>query len=233
MALVAIVTCLIVFVAIAVATRQPGIPPIDSSTTNSLHALASPSLDALMVGVTTLGSAIVLAAVAGLTIYLLLTRGLRAEAAFVAVALIGGIVLTGVLKLFFARPRPALDWTKAPPEYSFPSGHAMQSVVVYLALALVIRRLWGPRAGLVAAVLAFVLTTAIGVSRIYLGVHWLTDVVGGVLAGAMWLAIVGLAFAGVALWGDSHAGPAPQELERTPPDHTSGAGDSGETTRSN
>jgi undecaprenyl-diphosphatase len=75
----------------------------------------------------------------------------------------------------------------------------MNSIVFYVALALILLVLWRRRAGLVSVGLAIVLALLIGTSRIYLGYHYLTDVVGGLLAGAAWLLIVLGAFDG-GLW---------------------------------
>jgi undecaprenyl-diphosphatase len=75
----------------------------------------------------------------------------------------------------------------------------MNSTVFYLALALVVWRLLGARWGSVATVLAVTLAVLIGLSRIYLGYHYLTDVVGGLTAGILWLAIVVAVFRGEAL----------------------------------
>jgi undecaprenyl-diphosphatase len=190
----AFLVCLVGFGLIAWLVSQPGIPPIDTATTAFLHGLANPTLDALMAAATFLGSSPVLAAVVGLAVVLLLVRGRRLEAAFLVVALVGSLVLDDWLKLLVQRPRPGFDWVQIWPETSFPSGHSMDSFVVYLAIALVIWRLRGRRVGSVALILAVVLVASVGISRIYLGAHWLSDVIGGYLAGALWLLLL------VAVW---------------------------------
>jgi undecaprenyl-diphosphatase len=122
----------------------------------------------------------------------------------------GSLVLNQSLKLIFQRPRPQLAWAQVQPEYSFPSGHAMNSIVFYVAVALIVWVLWGRRAGLIATVLAIVLALLIGTSRIYLGYHYFTDVVGGLLAGAAWLIIVAAALDGglwLSRWRDQESGP--------------------------
>jgi len=116
------------------------------------------------------------------------------EALFLAIASAGSLVLNEVMKLIFQRPRPQLDWAQVLPDYSFPSGHAMNSVAFYVALAVVLWRVRGRRIGLASLAIGIVLSVFIGVSRIYLGYHYLTDVVGGVLAGTIWLLIVAAAF---------------------------------------
>lgn len=192
---VAFLVCLIGFGVIGWLVRQPGIPRIDTATTVFLHGLASPTLDALMDSATFLGSSPVLAAVVGLAVVLLVVRRRRAEAVFIVIALVGTLVLNDGLKLLFQRPRPGFDWAEVWPETGFPSGHAMNSFVVYLAIALVIWRLGGRRVGIVALVLAIVLAGSVGISRIYLGAHWLSDVIGGYLAGALWLLLLVAAWA--------------------------------------
>lgn len=110
-----------------------------------------------------------------------------------AVALVtgGGLLLSTILKFVFHRARPltAAEFMTHP-SYSFPSGHAMNSMITYgfLALLLLDRvRERGRRAGI--ALAALVVIGAIGFSRVYLGVHFVTDVVGGWLAGAAWLLV--------------------------------------------
>ena len=184
---VAFLVCLIGFGVLAWRVNQPEIPSIDAAFTDFLHGLANPTLDALMNSVTDLGSTVVLAVVVGVAAVLLVVRRRRPEALFLVVALVGTLVLNDRLKLFFQRPRPGFDWAALPPESGFPSGHSMNSFVVYLAIALVIWRLGGRRVGIVAIALAIVLAVSVGISRIYLGAHWLSDVIGGYLAGALWL----------------------------------------------
>ena len=106
------------------------------------------------------------------------------------------------MKLFFERPRHQLDWAQVLPDYSFPSGHTMNAVVFYVALALILWSVFGRRIGLIALVIAVALALGVGVSRIYLGYHYLTDVVGGLLAGIAWLLVVGAAFRARPTGGD-------------------------------
>jgi undecaprenyl-diphosphatase len=108
-----------------------------------------------------------------------------------ALASIGGSVLDNVLKPLFHRGRPETAWEfVSHPSWSFPSGHAMNSIVGFgfLAMLLLERQ---PRRPIRIAILtaAVLLIAVIGFSRLYLGVHYLSDVVGGYLAGAVWLLV--------------------------------------------
>lgn len=145
-------------------------------------------LEVVMRDITALGSTTVLTLVTLAVVGYLVTDGKRAAALFVACATAGGGVLSYLLKLGFDRPRPDLVAHLVDVQtLSFPSGHAMGSAVTYLTLgALIVRT--EVRPGLKAYVLAIAigLTLVIGVSRIYLGVHWPTDVVGGWCAGSAW-----------------------------------------------
>jgi len=125
----------------------------------------------------------------------LLLDGKRRAAGLVVVAVGGGLVLATLLKHGFGRPRPELVphgsyvYTS-----SFPSGHAMLSAVTYLTLGALLARLQ-PRRELKAFLLgvAIVLTFLVGVSRVYLGVHWPTDVLAGWTAGGVWAILCWLA----------------------------------------
>ena len=127
---------------------------------------------------------IVTVAVAG---YLYLARK-QAAAWLMLIAVFGGIALSDLLKFSFARPRPDIVPSAARVfTTSFPSGHATLSAVTYLTIAaLLARSQSSSRIGVYFIVLAAVLTILIGVSRIYLGVHYPTDVLGGWCIGAAW-----------------------------------------------
>lgn len=145
-------------------------------------------LEEMMRDITALGSTVVLSFVSVAVIGLLLLLQRPKMALFVAFAVIGGVVLSTLLKLGFNRPRPDLV-PHATKVYtaSFPSGHSLQSATVYLTLgALAARNL--PRRLLKAYVLflMILLSLLIGFSRVYLGVHWPSDVLAGWAAGSAW-----------------------------------------------
>jgi undecaprenyl-diphosphatase len=138
--------------------------------------------------ITSLGSTIVLALVTLAVIGHLLLMRQRANALFVAVAVVGGQALASLLKHSIDRPRPELvSHLVAVHTPSFPSGHSMMSAVVYLTLGMVAARfLRGRLAKAHVMGLAVMATLAVGVSRLYLGVHWPSDVFGGWCAGFAW-----------------------------------------------
>jgi undecaprenyl-diphosphatase len=206
----ALLACLLVLGAVAEDVHSQEANALDALATPLLHGLSNPILDAVMQGLTDLGSTIVVGPLFAVAIVLLLWRRHRREALFLAVSMAGSLVLNQSLKLIFQRPRPQLAWAQVQPEYSFPSGHAMNSIVFYVAVALIVWVLWGRRAGLIATVLAIVLALLIGTSRIYLGYHYFTDVLGGLLAGAAWLIIVAAALDGglwLSRWRNQESGP--------------------------
>jgi undecaprenyl-diphosphatase len=128
--------------------------------------------------------------------YLLVARRPR-TALFVLAATGGGTALAKLIKLAYDRPRPTLvphlvDVATA----SFPSGHATDSAIVYLTLGALLARGVPERAIRVYILsVAIVLTLAIGVSRIYLGVHWPSDIVAGWTLGAAWALACSFAYA--------------------------------------
>ncbi|WP_244856974.1 phosphatase PAP2 family protein [Aromatoleum bremense] len=165
--------------AILVALRAPGEP--DSP-------LGPAWIEAVARDVTALGSFTVLGlVVAAVTVFLLLARRHR-TAMFVLLGTSSGMLASVLLKGAFSRPRPDIfphgDFVISA---SFPSGHAMLSAIVYLTLGALLARLV-PRRGLKLYVMsiALALTVIVGISRIYLGVHWPTDVLAGWAAGAAW-----------------------------------------------
>jgi undecaprenyl-diphosphatase len=128
--------------------------------------------------------------VAGLAF--LLYAGKRAEAGWIALSMVGSALIDGLLKQWIARPRPELvPHLALVHDPSFPSGHAMISAALYLTLALMLaeaERGLAARVGLVAFFGLIVLL--IGISRVYLGVHWPSDVLAGWCFGAVWALLV-------------------------------------------
>ncbi|MFW6146716.1 MAG: phosphatase PAP2 family protein [Planctomycetota bacterium] len=152
-------------------------------------------LEEMMRDVTALGSAIVLTllslAVLG---YLLLVRR-TAMAALLVAAVAGVIALSFALKLGFGRPRPdVVAHEMEVYTLSFPSGHAMMATAIYLTLAVLLARVQvGRLLRLYLLAVAAALALLVGVSRVYLGVHWPTDVLAGWTAGTVWALLCWLA----------------------------------------
>ena len=161
----------------------------DQAVADWLHGRATNPLTELFEAITTLGNGIVLAGVTAIAAYLLLRRGHRREALLMVLAFAGAEIVSYSLKLGFRRDRPFFtDPLASESTFSFPSGHSTVSLAVYGALAVVIARRVSRPARLPWLAAAGVLVGLIGFSRLYLGVHFLTDVLAGFAAGAAWLA---------------------------------------------
>jgi undecaprenyl-diphosphatase len=169
---------------LALVVREPAVVDFDLRVTELVRGSASPAIEAVMRGVTAFGSGLVLTSVAALGVAVLVVRGHRTQAALVAVVTVATFLVNDVLKRLVGRPRPDLDWAEPLADPSFPSGHAQNAFVVWVALALVLWALRGRAVGLPVLVGALALVATVGLSRVHLGVHHLTDVVGAFLAGA-------------------------------------------------
>ncbi len=138
---------------------------------------------------TFIGSPAAVLAIATIVCVLLYRRRQLVEAALLPVVLGGSELLNVVLKLSFHRPRPEVAFVHLD-TYSFPSGHAMLSAAAYGALAyLAWNHLHARQQRLALTAGTIVLVALICFSRLYLGVHYLSDVLGGAAAGAFWLAV--------------------------------------------
>ncbi|MFD1744593.1 phosphatase PAP2 family protein [Rhizobium helianthi] len=138
--------------------------------------------------ITALGGVTVLSLMTAITTaYLLLSRRFSI-AVFTLCSILGGWMVSSILKIAIARPRPDIvPHLVDVSDLSFPSGHAMLSAVTYLTLgALLSRTQKTPAARFFMIGTALFLTLIIGMSRIFLGVHYPTDVLGGWCAGAAW-----------------------------------------------
>jgi membrane-associated phospholipid phosphatase len=164
----------------------------DQRLADWLHNRAADPVTDVFRVVTFLGSFVTLVAASLAAAVVLWRRSERAEAVFVALAFVGAQVLTNGMKLAFRRDRPSFpDPLATATTYSFPSGHALVSLAVYGALALIIaRRLSSPVERALLFVGTGVLVFAIGFSRLYLGVHYLSDMVAGFAIGIAWLSLL-------------------------------------------
>ncbi|MCV3206690.1 phosphatase PAP2 family protein [Mesorhizobium sp. YC-39] len=150
--------------------------------------IGPPWLEGAMRDITSLGSSSVLVLItAAVIVYLLLIRQ-PGTALFIFVAVAGGQVLSSLLKVGVDRPRPELvSHLVNETSLSFPSGHAMLSAVTYLTLGSLAARFLPDRTTKIFVLALAVLTTVlVGVSRVYLGVHWPSDVLAGWCAGFAW-----------------------------------------------
>jgi undecaprenyl-diphosphatase len=140
----------------------------------------------------TIGSGYVVFALAAIACVFLYRRRRGAAALAVAVSTAGAVVISNVDKLLVGRPRPPVHHLEHVTSASFPSGHATQSTAFYGTLLVVV--LWSSGSARLRATLAAVATAslvlAIAFSRVYLGVHYPSDVVAGMLLGGSWSAIV-------------------------------------------
>jgi undecaprenyl-diphosphatase len=167
----------------------------DAYVRAAVHGAATPAATAAMWFFTDLGSAAALAAlwIAAVTIFWIF--GCRREAVILTVTMAGSIVLVEALKLGFHRPRPTPYFgISAPHSFSYPSGHALLSFAFFATIAALstvhTARVWA-RVLVWAAAAAII--GLIGYSRIYLGVHYPTDVIAGYLTAFIWVLLTSLA----------------------------------------
>ena len=156
----------------------------------------SASFTSFFIAMTNIGSPGGMGALAGFVSIVLLVKRRFRWLGYLLVTAGGGALLNLELKHYFARARPALaDMLKRAHGSSFPSGHAMGSTVVLLALSYLAARTttqWRWKAACLA--LAWSLILAVSVSRVYLGAHWISDVAAGISAGALWTGITTIAY---------------------------------------
>jgi membrane-associated phospholipid phosphatase len=150
-------------------------------------SIRTPSLTTIEQGVTFLGSTFWLLVLSLLAIAWLLSRRRVGDALFVLVAGLGSVASTNLIKILVDKPRPGvLPHLATASTLSFPSGHACSAAAVYMALVLV--GTGGVLQRRVATIAAAVLAMAVAFSRLYLGVHYPSDVVAGLILGWLWVA---------------------------------------------
>ena len=179
------------FCGLAVAVETDRLAGFDEAIRMELHSLASPLLTLLAEKVTWLGTLGVLALFGVIAVAVLVHARRRDGAVFLTVTMVGALALENGLKFSFQRVRPLPFFGSEPMTYSFPSGHALFSLCFYGGLAIVASRCMQSAAMKTGIWIATVLLVlAIGETRIYLGVHYPSDVLGGYLVSIAWIAVV-------------------------------------------
>lgn len=200
-ALLAIVLA-IAFIALAGNVLEGDTQAFDERMLTALRKAENPAqpigprwLRGAALDITALGSATVLGLAVFAVAGFLVLQGAWRSALFVLLASSGGWLLNGLLKEAFARPRPdVVPHLREVMTLSFPSGHALTSAAVYLTLgALLMRIAKRPLMKFYCMSVAMVATALVGASRVYLGVHYPTDVLAGWLVGLSWALLCWLA----------------------------------------
>ncbi|CRK80997.1 phosphatase PAP2 family protein [Neobacillus massiliamazoniensis] len=183
--------CLVCFSLIALLISDHKIAYFDSTIISAVQGLESPTLTSVMKFFTFIGSTkmvIILSLLIMLFLYKVLHH--RLELILFTVVVLGAAVLNFLLKQLFHRVRPNLHRLIDISGFSFPSGHAMSAFALYGIVAFLlwrhIRSRWGRSLLLFISIFMILM---IGISRIYLGVHYPSDIIGGYFASGFWLAI--------------------------------------------
>lgn len=162
----------------------------DTDISRYIYAFRTPFLTQIFFFVSQLGAELILT-LSTLIVIFFSWKKHKTESLLFSIMLVFGALLNLLLKDIFQRPRPTLDPLFTLSSYSFPSGHAMNSFVFYATLSYFFYHFTrNKRFSLIVACLAGLLVLLIGVSRIYLGVHYPSDVLAGYLAGLLWFVLV-------------------------------------------
>ncbi len=189
--IIVIVLTLAAFIRLSQIIDYKSLTSFDQGITQMFYNIRTPELTLFMRIFTFLGGQIFLEITIITTIFfLLISRHIKDGLVF-AFILLSGIFLNLYLKNFFQRERPDLSPLVLENSYSFPSGHAMNAFIFYTCVSyFIFRRLRNTKLGIVLILLSSVLIVLIGVSRIYLGVHYPSDVVAGYFAGLCWFVLI-------------------------------------------
>lgn len=178
------------FTLLAVLLASGGPLGLDHTVHELMTRLRNPLADRLMAGLASLGDAAVLGPAAAVALAYLVWRKRYMAAAHWLGALSFGLVLTTLLGRVIDMPRPPT----APDGFGFPSIAVTMTTITFGFFAVLIARELPGRRRVWPYLLAGVLTTVVGFARLYLGAHWLSDIVGGTLFGFVWLLVLGLAY---------------------------------------
>jgi undecaprenyl-diphosphatase len=190
--LTAAISVLVFLAWLADEVLEGGTRAFDEAIREAVHQIACPTLTTLMRGISFLGSTQFLFAATTVMVIWFVFRRWKREAILLAVTMIGASLLNITLKLAFKRVRPEPFFNLATPRsFSFPSGHSLASFCFFGALAAILNaRVQNRKFRLVIVASAGMMVLLIGLSRIYLGVHYPTDVIAGYCAALIWIGAV-------------------------------------------
>jgi undecaprenyl-diphosphatase len=182
------IACTALFVQLASHVQSGATQSFDETVMRWMGAHRIEWIEQSLLEITALGTGLVLMMIVIIAALFLVATQHRFSAFLLLVASAGGLVLNTILKSSFDRPRPRLfEWLTSPGGSSFPSGHAMGSAIVYFTVAYLIGRLEKRRWMRALTILtSLLLVLLISVSRLYLGVHYPSDVLAGMVIGLAW-----------------------------------------------
>ncbi|MES9898245.1 MAG: VTT domain-containing protein [Sedimenticola sp.] len=169
------------------------IESINQGVLQALQSIRTPWSDHLMIYLTRLADdGVVFSLIIGVLIFLI-WRGHRRTTLYWLAAALFCLIAGPLLKMGLQIPRPDVV-TLAPDSYAFPSGHTLRAAVLYGFLSVIVARPLSLRWRWLPYGLAALVTVAVGLSRLYLGVHWLSDVLGSIALGVAWVAVLAMAY---------------------------------------
>lgn len=191
LALVIFVLCALGFSLISVLVSNHKMHHFDSTIISWVQGLEAPNLTVVMKFFTTIGSGLPIVIISIMIMALLYQfLGHRRELLFLIWVMIGSALMNKLLKLVFQRTRPTLHRIVEANGYSFPSGHSVAAFALYGALAFLIwKHVHKAKGRILIIIFSSLFIVTIGISRIYLGVHYPSDVIGGYLMSACWLTL--------------------------------------------
>lgn len=179
---------LIAFIVLALGVRSGSTLPLDEAILKSINQWSSQSFDRAILFLTTLAGPILATTIGVLLFIFFLIEKKKLNSLYVVLTMAGTFLINTGLKLYFGRTRPAL-WPALVEEgsHSFPSGHSMISMAIALTVVILF---YNSKFRRTIIVLGIVYVTIIGFTRLYLGVHYPSDVLGGWLASILWVSLV-------------------------------------------
>jgi undecaprenyl-diphosphatase len=167
---------------------------LDQRVYELMLSFRTPWMDQFMIWITMLGDTFVITGITVIVLAWLLYRRNIPAALHWGAAIIFGAILTRVLKISLQIPRPDPSLFPATSHYSFPSAHSTMAMLLYGFLSIIISREIRDDKRIHVYVVFGIIISLIAISRLYLGAHWLSDVIGGLTLGLIWITLLGIAY---------------------------------------